>query len=314
MKIKKICVLGGTGFVGKHLVTHLFNKDYQIKVLTRHRERHKALLVMPKVTLIEADVYDPKTLEDQFSGFDAVINLIGILNGSEQDFMAVHEELPRKVVNACQKSTVKRLLHMGALGADAENGASLYQRSKGRGESIVLQAEGIHVTSFRPSVIFGPDDGFFNRFAQLLKLSPVLPLACPNARFAPVYVNDVVLAFEATLEAENTFGKTYELCGPHAYSLKELVEYTARLIGRKRFIIPLSDAMSRLQAKIFEHMPGQPFTMDNYLSMQVDSVCHCNGLDELAITPHSVEGVMPQLFAGGQRLSYNKFRRLARRD
>lgn len=314
MKVNKICILGGTGFVGKHLVTHLFNGGYQIRVLTRHRDRHKALLVMPKVTLIEADIHDPKALEEQFSDCDAVINLVGILNGSEQDFSAVHEELPRRVMEACRRTGVTRLLHMGALNADADKGPSVYLRTKGKGERAVLQAEGVRVTSFRPSVIFGPDDSFFNRFAQLLKVSPVVPLACPRARFAPVYVGDVVRALAKALENESTFGKVYELCGPRSYTVKQLVEYTARLIGRKRLIMGLSDRLSRWQARVFEYLPGQPFTLDNYLSMQVDSVCRSQGLAALDITPHSVEGIMPASFANKKRDRYSNFRRWARRD
>jgi NADH dehydrogenase len=267
--------------------------------------------------LVEADIRVPGVLQKQFSGHDAVINLVGILNGSEQEFRAIHAELPRQVVEACRQTGVGRLLHMSALNADATGGTSLYLRSKGEGEQIVLQnnAQDLRVTVFRPSVIFGPDDSFFNRFAGLLRLSPLIPLVCPNARFAPVYIDDVVKAFEIALENQTTFGKALELCGPRTYALKEIVQYTAHLIGCKRLIIGLPDSLSRLQAKLFEYLPGKPFTLDNYRSMQLDNVCSSDGLGLLGIRPHSIEAIMPLHFSGQtQRARYNFFRRLARRD
>ncbi len=316
MKVQTICVLGGTGFVGGHLVRRLFNSGRKVKVLTRHRERHRELLVMPTVELVEADVRDAAVLEREFAGMDAVINLIGILNGDEATFRAVHAELPARVALSCKQAGVKRLLQMSALDADPVDAPSLYLRSKGEGEAAVHQAarDGLRVTSFRPSIIFGPDDSFFNRFAGLLKLSPVLPLACPNTRFSPVFVDDVADAFELSLENEATFGQRLELCGPKTYTLKELVEYTARMIGRKRLVVGLPDSLARLQGQILQHVPGQPFTMDNYRSLQVDSVCHTNALPALGITPHSVESVMPRHLGGGGRGGpYSRFRRGARR-
>jgi NADH dehydrogenase len=204
---------------------------------------------------------------------------------------------------------------MSALNADATRGPSIYLRSKGEGEQAVFQVGDVRATCFRPSVIFGPDDRFFNRFAALLKFSPVLPLACPRARFAPVYVGDVVQAFTTALADATSVGKSLELCGPRGYTLKELVEYTARLIECRRLIVGLPDAASRFQARLLEYVPGQPFTMDNYLSMQVDSICRCDGLGALGIAPHSVEAMMPLHFQGRtQRGRYNSFRGEARRD
>ena len=317
MKLEKICILGGTGFVGEPLATRLANSGYQIKILTRHRERHRQFTVLPTVELVEADIHENKVLETQFSGCDAVINLVGILNGSEQDFRGAHAALPRRVVNACAEAGVSRLLHMSALNADAKNGASLYLRTKGEGEANALKGakRGIAVTCFQPSVIFGPGDGLFNRFATLLNLSLVLPLACPNARFAPVYVMDVVQAFCTALTDESTFGSTLELCGPHTYTLKELVEYTAKLMGRRRWVWELPDNLARLQARTFDRLHIPLFSMDNYQSLQVDSVCRCNGLASLGIEPRSVESVMPKHFnSPSQRAQYYSFRRVARRD
>lgn len=322
MRIEKICILGGTGFVGSHLTARLANSGYAVKILTRHRERHKTHFVMPNVRIIQVDDLDTVTLKTQFADCDAVINLIGILNGSEAAFETLHSELPTRIIEACSALGIQRYLHMSALNADAESGPSQYLRSKGAGEdhAHTLGADkGVHITSFQPSVIFGPDDSFFNRFALLLKLGPVLPLACPNARFAPVYVGDVVQAFTQSLTNPATYGQRYELCGPNIYTLKELVDYTAQLTGQKCRIIGLSDKMSRTQAKVFETLfkitPfDPPLSLDNYQSLQVDSICRSDGLTALGITAKSVESIMPRTLGGqNPRASYNRYRGVSRR-
>ncbi|MDS4058686.1 MAG: complex I NDUFA9 subunit family protein, partial [Candidatus Contendobacter sp.] len=171
------------------------------------------------------------------------------------------------------------------------------------------------VTCFKPSIIFAPNDNFLNQFANLIKRVPVLPLACPNARFAPVYVGDVAAAFEKALEDDATIGQCYELCGPRVYTFKELVEDTARMLGLKRRVVGLPDALARLQAKILGVLPVKLFTMDNYLSLQVDSVCACNGLEALGIAPCSVEGIMAPYFGNQrQRQRYDALRQTASRD
>lgn len=316
MKLQKICVLGGTGFVGRNLVVRLINRGYQVRVPTRHPQRNRAIEVLPGAELVGADVHDPETLREQFAGCDAVINLIGVLHEYPgQSFRAVHAELPGKVVDACRATGVERLLHMSALHADAAKGPSQYLFTKGEGERTVVEARDLAVTCFKPSIVFGPDDDFFNKFANLLKFNLVLPLACPNSRFAPVYVGDVAQAFETALENDATVGRSYELCGPRAYTFKELVEDIARMLGKKRLVVGLPDSLARLQAKIFGMLPVKIFTTDNYLSLQVDSVCGRNGFEELGITPHSVEGIMQLYFADKtQRRAYDQLRRAARRD
>lgn len=294
MRVNSLCVLGGAGFVGRHLVGRLATQRLQVRVLTRRRERHRSLLVLPTVQLIEADVHDPAELARHFQGCDAVVNLIGILNEKGRDgsgFRYAHVELAQKVIRACKDARVQRLLHMSALGAHASKGPSYYLRTKGEAEDYVhatSEGKNLKVTSFRPSVIFGPDDGFFNRFAGLLKLSPVLPLACPGARFAPVFVGDVADAFIAALNDASTFGQRYDLCGPHEYTLKALVEYTARVLGIKRLVIGLPERLSRLQAAMLEHVPGKPMSVDNYRSLTQDSVCR-NG----ERCPTALESVVP---------------------
>jgi NADH dehydrogenase len=164
-------------------------------------------------------------------------------------------------------------------------------------------------------VIFGHDDDFFNRFASLLAMSPmVFPLACPNARMAPVYVEDIARVFADSLERKSTFGRRYDLCGPKVYTLRELVEYTAQVAGINRRIVPLGDALSRLQARILEWVPGKPFTRDNYLSLQVDSVCAENGFAEFGIHPTSVECIVPTYVGHRGKMDvYQDLRRAAGR-
>ncbi|MGI8740884.1 MAG: complex I NDUFA9 subunit family protein [Gammaproteobacteria bacterium] len=293
MSEQVICVLGGTGFVGRHLVSRLAERQLRVKVLTRRPERHRGLLVLPTIRLIEADVHDPTQLRRHFQGCDTVINLVGILNERGHDgagFQRAHVELARAVITACRRAGVRRLLQMSALGADAATGPSFYSRSKGAAEDFVHARPGEHlsVTSFRPSVIFGPDDSFINRFAGLLRFSPVLPLACPNARFAPVYVGDVVDAFEAALRDRTTFGRRIDLCGPHNYTLLEVVRYIARVMDVRRLIIGLPARLSRAQANLLEYVPGKPFSLDNYRSLTRDSVCV--GAERC---PTSLESVVP---------------------
>ena len=315
MNIQSIVVLGGTGFVGRHLAARLANQGYALKLLTRHPQRHRALELLPDTQLIQANVHDPAVLASHLAGCDAVINLVGILHQEAgQRFDAVHEELPGKVVDACQATGVKRLLHMSALRAGAD-GPSHYLRSKGAGEQRVLQAADLAVTCFRPSIIFAPDDRFLNQFAGLLKNFPVLPLACPNARFAPIFVDDVAEAFARALADETTFGQSYDLCGPRVYTFKELVESVARMMSLKRRVIGLPDSLAQLQARLFGLLPRKIFTMDNYLSLQADSVCDHNGLDALEITPHSIEGIMGYHFGHHfQRRRYDALRQVAGRD
>jgi uncharacterized protein YbjT (DUF2867 family) len=292
MKINSVCVLGGTGFVGNHLVARLISGGRHVKVITRRRQRHRDLLVLPGVDLIEGDVHDPATLRRHFTGCEAVVNLVGILNEKGHDgggFRRAHVDLTRHVTEACRATGVRRLLHMSALNADSAGGPSHYLRTKGEAENLVrAQAGDTRVTVFRPSVIFGPGDSFLNRFAGLLRISPVLPLACPGARFAPVYVGDVVERFVESLEDRESFGQRYDLCGPRVYTLKELVRYTARTMGVRRLIIGLPAWASKLQARVFEYAPGKPFSLDNYRSLQQDSVCPGGGT-----CPTALETVAP---------------------
>lgn len=293
----RICIVGGTGFVGAHLCARLGGEERQdVKVLSRNPHKHRDLWVLPNCRFVGCNVYDEGSLQRELRDCDTVINLVGILNESGRDgsgFHRAHVELTEKLLVACRETGVERYLHMSAL--NAGQGESHYLRTKGEAEARVHQAarDGLAATIFQPSVIFGPGDSFFQQFALLLKLFPVLPLACPDARMAPVYILDVVEAFVGALEDRSTHGQSYELCGPKVYTLRELIELTRETLGLRRAIIGLPDALARLQGRVFDWMPFKPFTTDNYRSLQVDSVCASDGLEALGIHPRSVEAMLP---------------------
>ena len=320
MRVRRVCILGGSGFIGRHLVNRLQAHGINARVSTRYREGCRHLLVVPGLELQQLDVEDAGALEQAIAGCDAAINLVGILNEKGDDgsgFRRAHVDLTRRIIEACGRVGVRRLLQMSALGANAKLGPSHYQRSKGEAENLALEANGknLAVTVFRPSVVFGPGDSFFNRFATLLRLGPVFPVPTPSSRFAPVYVGDVTEAMVSSLEREETFGRSYDLCGPKTYSMRELVEYTARTAGMRRLIIGCSDRFSRLQARVLQRLPGKPYSMDNFRSSQIDNVCsRGNGLEELGIAPTAIEAVVPGYLSNtSQRMRYNRFRQTARR-
>jgi len=321
MSTHTICILGGTGFVGHHLVARLAQDGHRILLPTRNRERNRDLLVLPNVSIRTANIHDPAVLESLFRECDVVINLVGILNEtrrSNNSFQEAHAELAAKVVAACRKTHTRRLLHMSALKASAEKGPSSYLRSKGLAEETLLGDAGKELdwTVFQPSVIFGPGDSFINRFAGLLRKIPLaMPLARPNARFAPVYVMDVAEAFRKALNNPRTFGKTYQLCGPQIYSLRELVTFICEQIGVQRKIIGLPDGLARMQGRIMEWMPGKPFTMDNYRSLTINSICDKNGFARLGISPRSLEAITPRYLGHSQeQIRYDLYRRGATRE
>lgn len=314
-----ICILGGSGFVGRHLTARLVKEGHQVRVLTHRTASHRDLLVLPTLELVECNVHDEDALHKALSGCDVVINLVGILNEKGhrgRGFCRAHVELAHKVVVACQDNGIKRLLHMSALGANADTGPSHYLRSKGEAEEMVHMAKKLTTTSFRPSVIFGPEDSFFNRFAGLLKRIPLLlPLACGNARFAPVYVGDVAECFARAIDNHATFDQHYDLCGPRSYTLKQLVHYTASQLGLRRTILTLPGWASSLQATILEFVPGKPFSRDNLNSLRIDSVCSGDFPAVFGITPRSIESEVPTyLNGGGMRGRYPFYRSQARRD
>lgn len=299
--MNRICVLGGSGFVGRHIVERLVAQGDFVSVPTRRRERAKHLYLLPTVNVVQADVHDPATLARLFERCDVVINLVGILQSRSgqpygPDFARAHVELPQKVVAACEAAGVPRLLHMSALKAAAD-APSEYLRSKAEGEAAVIAARGrVAATIFRPSVVFGPEDRFLNTFAQLQKLLPVLFLACPDARFQPVYVRDVAHAFVASIGRDESFDKAYDLAGPKAYTLRELVEFAGRASGHARPIVGLGRRLSWCQALAMEILPGRLMSRDNVRSMRVANVSDA-GLP-FGIEPTPLEAVAPSYLKG----------------
>jgi len=298
MEVTTVAVLGGSGFVGRHLCSALAAEGYRVRVATRDRERARArLILLPTVEVTDVDIHDPAELSAFVRGADAVVNLVGVLHqGSGQSsFRQAHAELARKVVTACRERRIARLLHMSALNAGPD-GPSEYLRTKGEAERIVRES-GLAWTVFRPSVIFGQGDSFLNLFAGILKRFPVVPLAAPDARFQPVFVEDVAAVFERSLSHVKSHGQSYELCGPKVYRLRELVELVGTITGRRRPIVGLNDTLSYAQAFVMELFPlkqilralGMLVTRDNLDSMKRDSVCVCEF--PFGMTPRALEGV-----------------------
>ena len=319
MTIQNVLVVGGAGFIGRHVLNVLASKGIRATVPTRRRDRAKHLILLPTVDVVETDVNAPGVLESLARQHEAVINLTGILHSRRaaggarygEDFRLAHVELPQHIINASRAAGIKRVLHMSALGASVE-APSEYLRSKGAGEQAMLAADDLAVTVFRPSVVFGPEDLFLNRFAQLAALSPVIPLACADARFQPVYVGDVANAFVRCLDERDACGRSYDLVGPREYTLREIVKYACRLGGRRRLVVGLGKGLSGMQASVMERLPGKLLTRDNVDSMSVPSVSG----DPLpfGIAPTSMEAVAPLYLAhAAPRERYGMLRHKANR-
>lgn len=297
----KFVTIGGSGFLGLHVARALSRAGHENTVLTRQPARKGEFRLVPHVTVVRANVHDRDELARRFAGADAVVSMAGILNERGNDgsgFERVHVTLVEGIIEACRAAGVRRVLHVSALGAG--QGSSHYQRTKGRGEAL-LKDSGLDVTLFQPSVVFGHGDSFFNRFAALLRFAPVLPLACPNSRLQPVWAQDVAAAMVRSLERPDAIGASWQLGGPRVYTLIELVRWTARILGLRRRIIGLPDAVSRLQAAVMDHVPGKPFSTDNYRSLQVDNVTTDNALPRLGIRPASIEAVVPEYLVSSSR-------------
>ncbi|HZV61978.1 MAG TPA: complex I NDUFA9 subunit family protein [Methylophilaceae bacterium] len=316
MRIKYVGVFGGSGFVGTAIVNQLNDAGYRVKVFTRRREASKHLILLPYVEVIECDVLDDVQLGIAISGCDAVVNLVGVLHESGHgSFDTLHAELPRRIALICRNEGVRRLLHMSALQAKPD-APSHYLRSKSAGEAHVLaqtappeRADEMQVTVFRPSLIFGRGDRFLNMFAKLAKRMPFMMLARPQAKFQPIWVDDVAKAFLRSLENPDTYGQTYELCGPRIYTLRELVQFVQDILGLKRPVIGLNDDFSYWLATVMEHLPGKLITRDNLLSMKLDNVCDKGFPSVFRFQPAAMETVVPDYLSDYRfRNIYNRYR------
>jgi uncharacterized protein YbjT (DUF2867 family) len=317
--MKNVFVLGGSGFVGSHVCEKLVRQGYNVTVPTRRRANAQGIQHLPQLTVLELDVHNEAALQRAVAGLDAVVNLVAILHGSKAAFHKAHVELPQKLARACASAGVKQVVHVSALGADAQHpdaGPSMYLRSKGQGEAVLMQAArggveagngtgaGFALTILRPSVIFGAEDKFLNLFAKLQKVFPVMPLAGAHTKFQPVWVQDVAAAVVCSLQ-DRTAGlqqpRVLELCGPDVFTLKELVQITGRFSGANaglgRPVLPLPRWVGYLQALCMECLPGAPLmSRDNLDSMKIDNV-HTPGmpdLQSLGITPAALEPIAQQ--------------------
>lgn len=327
MEIRRICVLGGTGFVGRQIVHLLAEARYIVRVPTRNRERAKNLIVLPTVDVIQANIHDERELDKLIAGVDVVINLVGVRyernlsrcarrEGERSNFNDVHVELTNKIINACIRHRVPRLLHMGSLASKIDS-KSAYARSKAEAENLVaklFQDKNIQVTIFRPSVIFGPRDHFLTLFAKLLKCFPIIPLANYNARFQPIYVEDVAQAFVKSLNNVDTFNQRYDLGGPKVYTLRQIVEFIGKVTDYRCCIVNLNKPLSYLHAAIMERLPGKLLTRSDYYSMQVDSVCANPFPPVFGLEPAKMEAVAENyLVSNHPREKYQTFRHMAGR-
>jgi uncharacterized protein YbjT (DUF2867 family) len=294
-----VAIVGGSGFIGQALASTLASRGKSVRVITRKRESAKALWLLPKVEIVEADPHDEASLYEALENAESVVNLVGVLHSKPgkpwgPDFDAAHVKLPARIARCMNRRKIRRLVHISALGA-AEHAPSMYLRSKAAGEAALRANQGIDLTILRPSVVFGPGDQFLNLFAKLQKFSPVIPLATPHARFQPIDVRDLSTAIANCLENPATIGKQYECVGPDVLTLYEIVHWAGVYAGCPRPIIPLPDGAAWAQAWVMEHLPGKPLmSRDNLASASIPNVGSAPLSPELGIEkPHSLHAVAP---------------------
>ena len=300
-----ILVLGGSGFIGSALCEKLVERfgsgSARIAVPTHRRARARHLQLLPTVEIVPADVHDDHQLERLVRSCDAVVNLVGILHGSEAEFERAHVQLPRRLAQACTVAGVNRVVHVSAIGAD-EKAPSRYLRSKAAGEAA-LAAKALDLTVLRPSVVFGEGDRFLTTFAHLQSWLPVMAVPSPKTRFQPVWVEDVAAAIVRCLDDRTTIGETIECAGPEVYTLEELVRLAGRMSGHARPVIGIPDPVARVQAWLFESLPGEPMlSRDNLDSMKIANVASgaLPGLARLGIRATALEAIAP-LYLGRRR-------------
>ena len=274
-KISKCVIFGGTGFVGSNFAQKLSPLATEIVVITRDIERNKSLKMIPNLQLVPASISDSKTIRDVLKNAEIVVNTIGILNEFDQinTFENIHFKFLQRLSQEIKVNNIKRFLHISSLNAKIDQ-MSDYLHTKGKAEDFILNemSSFCNTTIFRPSIVFGEEDSFFNKFAKLLKFIPIFPLACPYARFQPIYVGDLTDFMISCISNIETYNKKIDTVGPKIYTFSELIKLTTKTMGIRRVIIPLNDSLSKAQAYVFQNLPGKLFTIDNYYSLQIDSV------------------------------------------
>lgn len=292
--VDTVTVFGGDGFVGRYVVQALLKNGHRVRVASRNPKRGwflKAQANLGQIAYVAADITRPETLRHAVEGASAVINLVGILKG---DFDAVHRQGAANVAAAARSAGVETLIHMSAIGADAES-ASAYGRTKGKGEAAV-RAAFPSATILRPSIIFGREDQFINRFAGLIRMLPLVPVIGGATKFQPVFVGDIAHAVAAIVsdpQAHNA--KTYELGGPEVMTMAEVNRWIAESTGHKRPMVEVPDEVAGLLATLTGWLPGAPITRDQWLMLQSDNVLStkAKGLTALGITPTPLDAVAP---------------------
>ena len=317
---RNVLILGGAGFIGSAIAARLVARGHRVTVPARRRERARHLLVLPTVEVIEADIADHLQLAALMRGQDAVIFLPGILHSRVgkpygPDFKAVHVDLVERAVNCAVAAGVPRFLHMSSLGA-SPHAPSMYGRSKASGEAQVQAVKSqIATTIFRPSVVFGAGDKFTNLFALMQRVSPLVILGRADAKLQPIHVEDVASAFVTALDNPDTFHQTYELAGPTAYTLRELVGLCGKWAGVARPVIGLPDSLAYAQALAMEWLPIKLLSRDNLDALKEDNVMRAPLAPELSLSPVTLESAAPAWLAphGSAKLRYDSFRQKAHR-
>ncbi len=293
---KLIAVIGGSGFVGRHVVQALARDGHRIRVGVRRVERAsflKPMGVPGQVVPMQANIRFPESLDAVVAGADVVINLVGILQeAGPQKFSALQAEGARAVAKAARDAGATQFIQLSAIGADADSDAD-YARTKAEGEQAVLEQYPDAVI-LRPSIVVGPEDQFFNRFAAMARLSPVLPVVSAQTKFQPVFVGDVAKAVKLAVDDADLSG-VYELGGPSVYSFEELMRLMLEVIGRKAFVADIPVPIASLMAKLTDWLPGAPLTQDQVKMLQHDNIVSQNvhGFDELGLKPEAIEGQIP---------------------
>lgn len=297
MSARNVTIFGGSGFLGRHLVRRLAQHGWILRIAVRRPENAGFLKPMGdvgQIVPIAANLRDADSVAAAVEGADAVVNLVGILfERGRQTFAAVHESGAENVAAAAREAGVARLLHVSALGANA-NSSSAYAQTKARGEAAVREAFP-EATVLRPSIVIGPEDDFFNRFAGLARLSPALPLiGGGTTRFQPVYVGDLAAAMSAALTDRASRGRTYEIGGPTVYSFRQLMQMLLATIHRPRLLVPLPFPAARFMAFFLERFPVPQLTRDQVALLATDNVVDEGAatLADLGIAPTPIETVI----------------------